>query len=343
MDGTTLCPHCKTRFKVSVAQLKAHQGMVRCGHCLQAFDARSDFIPDTPHPQLELTMSDSVVATPVVPDEPPVVPEVSPVTVAEEAMVEEAASDGTVAAEIASDESVVAEVATEEVTTNELVHAATVMSEFPVETQAQASAVETLQEEVPDELDFRSYTPSDNEQGDVQVSSFSDGEQQKSKKPRAWLWGTLSLLLLLLLLAQAAYFLRADIAAHFSDMRPALVDACKWIGCTVELPKKNDMMSIESSSLEADANNATVITLTALLRNRADYPLAYPNLELTLNDRQDKPVARRVFKPAEYLPPVENEQTGLQANHEINLKLSLDTGDLSPVGYRLLVFYPRAH
>jgi hypothetical protein len=99
-------------------------------------------------------------------------------------------------------------------------------------------------------------------------------------------------------------------------------------------------MSIESSSLEADPGNAAQITVNALLRNRASYPLAYPDLELTLNDRQDKPVARRTFKPADYLPPLENEQTGLQPDHELSLKLLLDTTDLNPNGYRLVVLYP---
>jgi len=30
--------------------------MVRCGHCLQAFNARPGFIPDQPNPQLELSI-----------------------------------------------------------------------------------------------------------------------------------------------------------------------------------------------------------------------------------------------------------------------------------------------
>ena len=56
MSGTTLCPHCDTRFKVAEAQLESHEGMVRCGSCLQAFDARPGYIPDQPSPQLELQM-----------------------------------------------------------------------------------------------------------------------------------------------------------------------------------------------------------------------------------------------------------------------------------------------
>lgn len=61
MSGTTLCPHCMTRFRVAEEQLESHEGRVRCGHCLQAFDARTDFIADEPDPQLDLPILDESV------------------------------------------------------------------------------------------------------------------------------------------------------------------------------------------------------------------------------------------------------------------------------------------
>ena len=100
-------------------------------------------------------------------------------------------------------------------------------------------------------------------------------------------------------------------------------------------------MSIESSDLEADPTHVNQITLNALLRNRAPYAQAFPNLELTLNDTQDKPLARRIFKPKDYLPPLESEQTGLLPNRELSVKLYLNTADLRPIGYRLVLFYPQ--
>lgn len=39
----TSCPHCKTSFRITQAQLKAANGSVRCGSCLQVFDATSSF------------------------------------------------------------------------------------------------------------------------------------------------------------------------------------------------------------------------------------------------------------------------------------------------------------
>ncbi|MCF5778415.1 DUF3426 domain-containing protein, partial [Pseudomonas poae] len=35
----TQCPHCQSRFRVNHAQLSAARGVVRCGSCLQVFNA----------------------------------------------------------------------------------------------------------------------------------------------------------------------------------------------------------------------------------------------------------------------------------------------------------------
>jgi predicted Zn finger-like uncharacterized protein len=297
MDGTTLCPHCDTRFKIGGAQLEAHQGLVRCGQCLQTFDARVNFISDIQHPQLELPMLDMTVHEPVESDAHGSQSEVP-----------------------------------ENVVTTEGHHNSLDFS-IPV------PAIEPSEEKTQNiwDADDREMTLAE------QVEVVADEASYSPRKNRTWLWGLSSGVMLLVLLGQAAYFFRADIAARLPVMKPALVKYCELLGCKVSLPQKNDLMSIESSSLEADPNNAAQITLNALLRNRATYPLAFPNLELTLNDRQDKPVARRVIKPADYLPPSETEQTGLLANHELNLKLPLDTTDLNPNGYRLVVFYPAVH
>lgn len=50
----TQCPDCGTRFKVTDAQLDAHEGLVRCGRCHEVFDARKHLHDDEPSPQLSL-------------------------------------------------------------------------------------------------------------------------------------------------------------------------------------------------------------------------------------------------------------------------------------------------
>ena len=161
----------------------------------------------------------------------------------------------------------------------------------------------------------------------------------KKKRP-AWPWAVAASFLLLLLAAQAAYFFRVELAARLPGLKPALVSYCSLLDCQVMLPRDVDLMSIDSSDLEADPDHANVITLTATLRNHAAYAQAYPDLELTLNNTGDKPVARRTFHPAEYLRPGTDEKAGLGGRRELNVRLNLDTADLKPSGYRLLLFYP---
>lgn len=259
MPGTTLCPNCKTRFKIDETQLETHHGMVRCGHCMQTFDARPGYIPDQPNPQLELPMLD--VELPIL--------------------------------------------------------------DSPVSPSAQTQPVHqpmTLAEQVVivEDEDISEYQPEN----------------------RAWPWAIAALVLALLLVAQSAYFFRVELAARMPYLKPALAGYCRLMKCTVPLPRKTDLIGIESSELVADPKHENQIDLNALLRNRAPFAQAYPNLELTLSDSQDKPLARRVFRPMDYLPPRENEATGILPNHDLNLRLHLFTNDLRPMGYRIVVFYP---
>lgn len=157
---------------------------------------------------------------------------------------------------------------------------------------------------------------------------------------RPWLWGTGSILLLLVLLLQTVYFLRVEIAARLPGIKPVITLICVALDCTIPLPQQIDLLSIESSELEADTTQANIITLHALLRSRAAYTLAYPSIELTLTDTQDNALARRSFGPAEYLPSGENITLGFPPNREASIKLHLNTTDLKPAGYRLFLFYP---
>lgn len=351
MNGTTLCPHCNTRFKIIEAQLEVHHGMVRCGHCLQAFDARPGFVPDQPSPQLELPILDEPAAT-------------SGLHIDED----QAALDASVPAPIddtmldASSESL-AESALAQLEELSDSTTSTADDHNAIQTvAAQADAPAELAEPAHDDaLDFsQPDTASGHETPDEPLATPPDHEPLPPAKTlaeqvaivedeldsalptatRKWPWALAALLCLFVLAGQAAYFFRVDLAARLPGLKPALVGYCQLLKCSVHLPQKSELMSIESSDLEADPALETRITLNALLRNRATFSQAFPHLELTLNDTQDKPLARRTFKPADYLPPLESENFGLLPNHELGIKLHLDVTDIKPTGYRLVLFYP---
>jgi len=174
--------------------------------------------------------------------------------------------------------------------------------------------------------------------------AFTDmaGENMAWQYRHGWLWFAAALLLVLLLAAQVAYNFRAQIAAYYPELRPYLQSYCEYLRCTVGLPRFSELLSIESSDLQADPNHPNLIMLTALLRNRAPFGQAYPELEVTLTDTQDYMLARRVFSASEYLASNTTRDAGMQASSELTLKLYMDSDELKPAGYRLLLFYPRA-
>ena len=62
-------------------------------------------------------------------------------------------------------------------------------------------------------------------------------------------------------------------------------------------------------------------------------------MELTLTDSQERVVARRIFRPAEYLTAPEKNRAKLQPQEELHAFLQLETGDLKSTGYSLNWFY----
>lgn len=150
---------------------------------------------------------------------------------------------------------------------------------------------------------------------------------------------TASVVLLLALAAQSAYLFRDRIAAWFPQTKPILAEACAYLGCQVGLPAQIDDVSIESSELQALSAQTNTFSLTVLLRNHGATEQAWPHIELTLNDNNEVPIARRVFTPREYLS-TDNPTSGFAARSEQPVKLFFELSQLKASGYRVYLFYP---
>jgi hypothetical protein len=154
-------------------------------------------------------------------------------------------------------------------------------------------------------------------------------------------WIAMAVALAVVLSGQLLHGYRAQIAAHYPVTRPVLERFCALLQCEVGLPKAAGQLVIEASDLQAlDANQPNLIQLSATVRNRASIDVAFPAIEVTLTDAQDNPLARRVLLPEQYLARGPDSRTGLRAGEEFSVKLTLDTTELRPVGYRLYLFYP---
>lgn len=149
-----------------------------------------------------------------------------------------------------------------------------------------------------------------------------------------------SVLLLLVLSAQGAYVFRNQLAAHFPQTKPLLMMACDYLDCQVGLPTQIEAVSIESSELQTLAADSNTFVLTVLLRNHGAIAQAWPHMELTLNDANEKALARRVFTPDVYLPAGTNQRQGFAAQGEQVVRLYFELEGISASGYRVYLFFP---
>jgi predicted Zn finger-like uncharacterized protein len=146
--------------------------------------------------------------------------------------------------------------------------------------------------------------------------------------------------LLLLLFGQAAFHLRDAIASRWPAAGPVLTTFCAAAGCALHPLHEISYLSIDSSDLEADPAHKGLLILTATLRNRATYALAYPYLELTLTDSQDQVVVRRSLAPKDYAGGTADLDSGIRPNTELTIKLFIDASATTQAGYRVYLFYP---
>jgi hypothetical protein len=162
-------------------------------------------------------------------------------------------------------------------------------------------------------------------------------QREQSGKRTRILMAIGSVLLVLLLAAQAAATFSNVLAARFPAMKPALGAACALLRCRVDLPARIDNLAIETGELQTVGENTYV--LTTLLHNQGNLAQAWPDIELALTDANDKPLVRRVFAPAEYLPKGV-AAAGFAARAEQPVKLYFQLDQLKPSGYHIAVFYP---
>jgi predicted Zn finger-like uncharacterized protein len=171
-------------------------------------------------------------------------------------------------------------------------------------------------------------------------SRFAWDRPRKRSRRQTLLYALAIVALVLIFVGQLAWHYRDALAAHVPATRPILTRACAIANCTVGPLREIAGLSIDASDLQADPAHKGLLTLTATLRNRANYAVAYPHLELTLTDLQDRPVVRRALAPQEYAGGTASLGTGIPANGEVALKLFLDASATTQSGYRVYLFYP---
>lgn len=316
MSLLTRCTHCHTVFRITVEQLQAHGGKVRCGRCLQIFDGMLALAPDAPAPETPQSPASPAVAATVAESVTTQSPAPSPV-LPEEFVVEVSPEPQPVLQDMAA------------VATADAGPLPEVLPDLPAEVPDSNPAIELEAE--------RLATATEN-------PFIQEPETAAPATRSPWLMAAVIILFAVALAGQAIFFYRDELAARHPLARQWLNAACAYAGCVVPLPRVTKAVLIEASDLQlVDPARPDRIQLTATLRNHAGHDVAYPALDLVLTNANDHTLARRIFLPADYLGHNRDPQTGMAANAELTVRLALETGKLGAAGFRLALLPAPPH
>jgi predicted Zn finger-like uncharacterized protein len=162
-------------------------------------------------------------------------------------------------------------------------------------------------------------------------------KQEESGRTRRLLMVGGAALLALLLAAQLLVDFRNVLAARYPGARPVLNAGCAVLRCRIGLPMQIENLAIETGELST--LGVDTYSLNTLLRNQGSLVQAWPSIQLELTDANDKPLLRRVFGPAEYLPQGVPAAAGFGARSEQPVRLNFALTGLKPSGYHMIVFY----
>ena len=171
---------------------------------------------------------------------------------------------------------------------------------------------------------------------------FIRSNRSRTRRGFSIIFGGGSLLLAALMLVQLAVIYRAEVLAGAPQARSALMQLCAVFGCTVGWPTQVDQLAVIGSELQT-IPGTDVLELTAVIRNRAAFRQALPAVEVTLTDALNRPIARKVFTPADYLAaagePSSRIEDGLGSGSDYTIRLFFEARGVQAAGFLVYPFF----
>ncbi|EAT12874.1 DUF3426 domain-containing protein [Bermanella marisrubri] len=366
----TKCPKCDTTFRVTDAQLKVAKGAVRCGACLQVFRASDHFQEEKPsdtpvskddrtqdmfaeesenHPSASenkssnhLLDSDDDIVFADDPDEDLI--DDGDVLIQDEEKGLEISEDflslnpEEIEDPFFSDSDKLKEsVKDDSDTSNDESWAEALLDDSDSDANDFAMPVsqtpKQLKQNAPDPVAKQNFAYIDNDPIDLSLP-------QKTSKARLIALFSGCIVLTLVLIGQV-FFFNFDSWSRQAEYRPLYQQSCQVLGC--ELPSTYDLKKIRTTtspqvSSHSDYQNALVVDI--LFMNHADYPQAFPKVELSFTDKNGKVMAQRLFLPSEYLA---GEAAGLDrmpSNTPVHIALDIQDPGPQASSYRVRFVAP---
>ena len=370
MNLATRCTACGTMFRVVQDQLKVSDGWVRCGRCQAVFNAQEslfDLEHDTPPPWQappetadaglvpETADHEFAAAGAYTPDgadetlpaqthdaEPQAWTEADPPLPDSDSRAESDVyqADAYLGMDADTDADAAAQQALADNAPSEALATEPVVA-VPDEADAAPPVAEAV---APTTLDD---TPTEVTPGFVQQAQRSERWQQPPVRRMLWALVAVSSLLLG---AQVTHHFRQVIAAQHPGALPWLQSFCAIARCRIDTLQRIADVSIESTALtqaqgpaptpedaaSAPDSDAHILRLALTLRNRGEWAIAMPSVDLSLTGSDGELVARRSLSPLDF--GIGDPRLVPGVDTPLSLRFRVAGGRVS--GYTVEVFYP---
>jgi predicted Zn finger-like uncharacterized protein len=280
----TRCPQCQTVFRLTAAQFKLRDGMVRCGRCQHAFQADQHLV------------------------ERPAKNAAKPAGAARKRSPRKTGKGETRAAP--------------DTTTTPASDAA----------HAESGAAAPHDPAVAEPLS----TPG-RDAPDPAGMPLSALELPAGTRTRTLYWSLASVPLVVALLAQVVVFYGAELVRAAPTLKPTITLACRALPCRSGMFTDMRLLDLIETRVTPHPRYDKALRIQATIVNRAGHVQPYPRLEVTLIDSQGQVVARRAYKPREYLRKTAAIRAGLTPQLAENIQLEITSPGAQASGYEILL------
>jgi predicted Zn finger-like uncharacterized protein len=366
----TQCPTCRTRFRVTEAQLNAASGRVRCGACLavfagldhlvlgagprlkpgespnEALDALLDELRHDPEPKRSTQQTEVPQAR--IPDrrpEEPGRPRANPLGKDRPSPQNEAVASNTSEAPVTPSESKpigheapsVDGVAARKARRLKLAAASAMRSqEQPARDVAPTTTASGDIDNVGDAVSATTTAPAA-ERAPVPAPAPLELTPEEliampTRRYRRW-WVPVAVLVAIVLLAAQVLYLQFDTWGKNPDIRPVYESLCPYLKC--QLPVMRSLDEIRSKNLVVRANPDVPgeLMVDALIVNQARFAQPFPVIELRFSSMEGRPIAARRFKPEEYLAGELKGATMFAPMTPVHIALAVEDPGTDAVSY----------
>ncbi|MCP4598295.1 DUF3426 domain-containing protein [Neptuniibacter sp.] len=313
----TQCPNCSTQFRVTAGQLKVAKGQVRCGACLNVFDATThQVIPENP------------TVTPA--------PQHAPIRVSNNQHKQANQTQHKAARKIHNP---VTAAPAKEKAPQQTKPSKPEVTSPPPKTEETSKTVSTLDTPSSKALDSNTVNNDSIPTLEFKAEPLTLHTQRNSHPVFQTGWFLACLVTVVGLFCQYLWFNRAELYWD-RNYQPLYTTVCNYLDCQIPPPQNLEKILNQQLQVTPHKKYADAVEVTLMLLNTADFAQPYPALRLVFSDLKGRTIAQRDLEPVEYLDNETIDLLSMPSQQPIQISLELMSPGHRAMSYQLELLAP---